>query len=52
MDVSLKEKIASGSCVLDDGTQRPSMNDVVWGLEFVLRCAWRKVKESVGNQIL
>ncbi|KAL2335423.1 hypothetical protein Fmac_016636 [Flemingia macrophylla] len=25
------------SCLLDDGTQRPSMNDVVWMLEFALQ---------------
>ncbi|KAK4280301.1 hypothetical protein QN277_011940 [Acacia crassicarpa] len=25
------------SCLLDDATQRPSMNDVVWGLEFALQ---------------
>ena len=24
-------------CLLDDGTKRPSMNDVVWGLEFTLQ---------------
>ncbi|KAI9075111.1 hypothetical protein K1719_042923 [Acacia pycnantha] len=27
----------AASCLLDDGAQRPSMNDVVWGLEFVLQ---------------
>ncbi|XP_054805193.1 receptor-like protein kinase FERONIA isoform X2 [Prosopis cineraria] len=27
----------AASCLLDDGTQRPSMNDVVWGLEFALQ---------------
>lgn len=25
------------SCLLDDGIKRPSMNDVVWGLEFALQ---------------
>nr|KYP46642.1 Receptor-like protein kinase FERONIA [Cajanus cajan] len=25
------------SCLLDDGTQRPSMNDIVWMLEFALQ---------------
>ncbi|KAL0014787.1 hypothetical protein SO802_001856 [Lithocarpus litseifolius] len=25
------------SCLLDNGTERPSMNDVVWGLEFALQ---------------
>ncbi|XP_054816850.1 receptor-like protein kinase FERONIA [Prosopis cineraria] len=25
------------SCLLDDATQRPTMNDVVWGLEFALQ---------------
>ncbi|KAI4352420.1 hypothetical protein L6164_006674 [Bauhinia variegata] len=25
------------NCLLDDGSQRPSMNDVVWGLEFALQ---------------
>lgn len=25
------------SCLLDDGSHRPSMNDVVWGLEFALQ---------------
>ena len=25
------------NCLLDDGTQRPSMNDILWGLEFALQ---------------
>ncbi|KAI4297490.1 hypothetical protein L6164_037379 [Bauhinia variegata] len=25
------------NCLLDDGNQRPSMNDVVWGLEFAMQ---------------
>ncbi|KAJ1382342.1 Serine-threonine/tyrosine-protein kinase, catalytic domain [Sesbania bispinosa] len=47
VDPTLKGKIApeclrkfgeiAVSCLLDDGTQRPSMNDVVWMLEFALQ---------------
>ncbi|KAJ7971095.1 Receptor-like protein kinase [Quillaja saponaria] len=47
IDKNLKGKIApeclnkfgeiAVNCLLDDGTQRPSMNDVVWGLEFSLQ---------------
>ncbi|KAI9112918.1 hypothetical protein K1719_016032 [Acacia pycnantha] len=47
VDPALKGKISpeclrkfgeiAASCLLDDGAQRPSMNDVVWGLEFVLQ---------------
>ncbi|KAF7822387.1 receptor-like protein kinase FERONIA [Senna tora] len=47
VDPALRGKIASEclrkfaeiavSCLLDDGSHRPSMNDVVWGLEFALQ---------------
>ena len=47
IDPTLKGKIApeclkkyceiAVNCVLDDGIERPSMNDVVWGLEFALQ---------------
>jgi len=47
VDPALKGRIAAEclkkfceigvSCLLDDGTQRPSMNDVVWMLEFALQ---------------
>ncbi|KAI9112901.1 hypothetical protein K1719_016015 [Acacia pycnantha] len=32
------------NCLLDDATQRPAMNDVVWGLEFALQ-----LQESAGK---
>ncbi|KAI4352424.1 hypothetical protein L6164_006678 [Bauhinia variegata] len=54
VDPSLKGTIAPESlkkfsdlameCLLDDGNQRPSMNEVVWGLEFAL-----KLQESAEN---
>ena len=33
------------NCLLDNGTERPSMNDVVWGLEFTLQ-----LQENAGNE--
>ena len=33
------------NCLLDKGTERPSMNDVVWGLEFTLQ-----LQENAGNE--
>ncbi|XP_075645452.1 receptor-like protein kinase FERONIA [Castanea sativa] len=34
------------SCLLDNGTERPSMNDVVWGLEFALQLQECAEKDS------
>nr|XP_023873755.1 receptor-like protein kinase FERONIA [Quercus suber]XP_023908279.1 receptor-like protein kinase FERONIA [Quercus suber]POE84206.1 receptor-like protein kinase feronia [Quercus suber]POF16000.1 receptor-like protein kinase feronia [Quercus suber] len=33
------------NCLLDNGTERPSMNDVAWGLEFALQ-----LQENAGNK--
>ncbi|XP_030953277.1 receptor-like protein kinase FERONIA [Quercus lobata] len=37
------------NCLLDDGIKRPSMNDVVWGLEFALQL--QESKRDSGVQI-
>ncbi|GMY12861.1 receptor-like protein kinase FERONIA [Fagus crenata] len=62
IDPSLKGKIVpeclkkfgdvAVSCLLDNGIERPSMNDVVWGLEFALQlqeCAEKDIKFGVGD---
>ena len=36
------------NCLLDDGIKRPSMNDVVWGLEFALQL--QESKKDSGEQ--
>ncbi|XP_054816855.1 receptor-like protein kinase FERONIA [Prosopis cineraria] len=44
----------AASCLLDDGTQRPSMNDVVWGLEFALQLqenAEQQTNESEREEV-
>ncbi|KAF2302708.1 hypothetical protein GH714_001304 [Hevea brasiliensis] len=33
------------SCLLDNGVERPSMNDVVWGLEFALQLQETAIKQ-------
>ncbi|XP_028792469.1 receptor-like protein kinase FERONIA [Neltuma alba] len=35
------------SCLADDGNERPSMNDVVWGLEFAM-----KLQESTEDPVM
>ncbi|XP_030929976.1 receptor-like protein kinase FERONIA [Quercus lobata] len=35
------------NCLLDNGTERPSMNDVVWGLEFTLQLQENAADEEV-----
>ncbi|PNX93527.1 receptor-like protein kinase FERONIA-like protein [Trifolium pratense] len=47
----------ANSCLLDDGTMRPSMNDVVWMLEFALQlqesaeqCESHVVQHSLGHE--
>ncbi|KAI4352438.1 hypothetical protein L6164_006688 [Bauhinia variegata] len=37
------------NCLLDDGNHRPSMNDVVWGLEFALQLQENIEGTVVGN---
>ncbi|KAL4620294.1 hypothetical protein ACB092_06G143200 [Castanea dentata] len=36
------------NCLLDNGTERPSMNDVVWGLEFTLQLQENARNEEVS----
>ncbi|KAJ7971098.1 Receptor-like kinase [Quillaja saponaria] len=58
IDNNLKGKIApeclnkfgeiAVNCLLDDGTQRPSMNDVVWGLEFALQLQENAEEEGMN----
>jgi hypothetical protein len=38
------------NCLLDNGIERPSMNDVVWGLEFTLQLQ-ESVDEDVGLDV-
>ena len=57
VDPFLKGTIASGclkkfveiatGCLLDNGTERPSMNDVLWGLEFALQLQENAADEEV-----
>nr|XP_023915491.1 receptor-like protein kinase FERONIA [Quercus suber] len=35
------------NCLLDNGTERPSMNDVVWGLEFTLQ-----LQENAADKVV
>ncbi|XP_062106467.1 receptor-like protein kinase FERONIA [Humulus lupulus] len=41
------------SCMLDNGTERPSMNDVVWGLEFAMQLQKNaEDNDSVGGALI
>ncbi|KAF8029455.1 hypothetical protein BT93_E1997 [Corymbia citriodora subsp. variegata] len=39
------------SCLQDEGTKRPSMNDVVWGLEFALQLQVSSEQEVVDHVV-
>ncbi|KAK3409254.1 hypothetical protein EUGRSUZ_J01389 [Eucalyptus grandis] len=39
------------SCLQDEGTKRPSMNDVVWGLEFALQLQVSSEKGVIDNVV-
>ena len=59
VDPAMKGKIApeclrkfgevAVSCLMDDGSHRPSMNDVVWGLEFALQLQESAERREQGN---
>ncbi|PON39467.1 Mitogen-activated protein kinase kinase kinase [Trema orientale] len=41
------------NCMLDNGTERPSMNDVVWGLEFAMQLQQNaEDNDRVGGEIM
>ncbi|XP_048139825.1 receptor-like protein kinase FERONIA [Rhodamnia argentea] len=39
------------SCLQDEGTKRPSMNDVVWGIEFALQLQVSSEKEVITDDL-
>ncbi|XP_048140249.1 receptor-like protein kinase FERONIA, partial [Rhodamnia argentea] len=39
------------SCLQDEGTKRPSMNDVMWGLEFALQLQVSSEKELITDDV-